>query len=141
MSDELLYEVRDQIGLITFNRPERMNTITMGMLNDLSARLLEADADPGVRAIVITGAGRAWCAGLDVGAAASGQGIGGDVARLPPGELDLRTALRDDALDGEKVDEEIRRRLHAVVADKLPGHGINDPSFIQPARPMSAIGG
>ena len=44
-------------------------------------------------------------------------------------------------LDGEKVDEEIRRRLHAVVADKLPGHGINDPSFIQPARPMSAIGG
>lgn len=92
MSDELLYEVRDRIGLITFNRPERMNTITMGMLNDLSARLLEADADPEVRAIVITGAGRAWCAGLDVGAAASGQGIGGDVARLPPGELDLRTA-------------------------------------------------
>ena len=56
-------------------------------------------------------------------------------------ELDLRTALRNDSLDGEKVDEEIRRRLHAVVADKLPGHGINDPSFIQPARPMSAIGG
>ena len=56
-------------------------------------------------------------------------------------ELDLRTALRNDSLDGEKVDEEIRRRLHAVVADKLPGHGINDPSFIQPSRPMSAIGG
>ena len=59
-------------------------------------------------------------------------------------ELDLRTALRSadgDPLDGDKVDEEIRRRLHAVVADKLPGHGINDPSFIQPARPMSAIGG
>ena len=56
-------------------------------------------------------------------------------------ELDLRRVLRDDALDGEKVDEEIRRRLQNVVADKLPGHGINDPSFIQPARPMSAIGG
>lgn len=90
--DELLYEVRDHVGLITFNRPERMNTITMGMLNALSERLLAADADPQVRVIVITGAGRAWCAGLDVGAAASGQGIGGDVAQLPPGELDLRTA-------------------------------------------------
>ncbi|MEZ5410594.1 MAG: enoyl-CoA hydratase-related protein [Acidimicrobiales bacterium] len=90
--DELLYEVRDHVGLITFNRPERMNTITMGMLNALSDRLLAADADPEVRVIVITGAGRAWCAGLDVGAAASGQGIGGDVASLPPGELDLRTA-------------------------------------------------
>jgi cyclic pyranopterin phosphate synthase len=56
-------------------------------------------------------------------------------------ELDLRQVLRDDDLDGDKVDEEIRRRLHNVVADKLPGHGINDPSFIQPSRPMSAIGG
>jgi cyclic pyranopterin phosphate synthase len=56
-------------------------------------------------------------------------------------ELDLRQVLRDDGLDGDKVDEEIRRRLHNVVADKLPGHGINDPSFIQPSRPMSAIGG
>ena len=50
----------------------------------------------------------------------------------------LRQVLRDEALDGEKIDEEVRRRLHAVVADKLPGHGINDPSFIQPTRPMSA---
>lgn len=92
MSDELLYEVQDRVGLITFNRPERMNTITMGMLDALSTRLLEADADPAVRVIVITGAGRAWCAGLDVGAAASGQGIGGDTSNLGHGEFDLRSA-------------------------------------------------
>jgi len=56
-------------------------------------------------------------------------------------ELDLRAALRDESLSEEERRAEVERRLRLVVADKLPGHGINDPSFIQPARPMSAIGG
>ena len=51
-------------------------------------------------------------------------------------ESDLRSALRSGA-----PDEEIARRWQAAVAVKLPGHGINDPSFLQPDRPMSAIGG
>jgi GTP 3',8-cyclase len=51
-------------------------------------------------------------------------------------ESDLRGALRSGA-----PDEEIARRWQAAVAVKLPGHGINDPSFLQPDRPMSAIGG
>jgi cyclic pyranopterin phosphate synthase len=51
-------------------------------------------------------------------------------------ESDLRAALR-----GGADDEEIARRWTAAVAGKLPGHGINDPSFLQPDRPMSAIGG
>jgi len=92
MTDELLYEVDDHIATITFNRPERMNTITMRMLAALSERLLEADADDNARVIVITGKGRAWCAGLDVGAAASGKGIGGDTSARPTGEFDLRDA-------------------------------------------------
>ena len=71
-TNELLYDVTDSIGVITFNRPDRMNTITPRMLNALSERLLEADVDPNVRVIVITGNGRAWCAGLDVAAAVSG---------------------------------------------------------------------
>lgn len=91
-TDELLYEVSDAIATITFNRPDRMNTITPRMLNALSERLLEADADPNVRVIVITGNGRAWCAGLDVGAAVSGEGIGGDGAAGATGEFNLRDA-------------------------------------------------
>ena len=51
-------------------------------------------------------------------------------------ESDLRGALRAGAGDGEVA--ELWRR---AVASKLPGHGINDPGFLQPARPMSAIGG
>ena len=56
-------------------------------------------------------------------------------------ETDLRSVLRDEALSESNRETEIRRRLHASVQAKLPGHGINDPSFIQPPRPMSAIGG
>jgi cyclic pyranopterin phosphate synthase len=51
-------------------------------------------------------------------------------------ESDLRTALRSGASD-----EELADRWVVAMAGKLPGHGINDPSFLQPDRPMSAIGG
>jgi cyclic pyranopterin phosphate synthase len=51
-------------------------------------------------------------------------------------EMDLRTAMRSGASD-----EDIALRFRKTVAGKLPGHGINDPKFIQPQRPMSAIGG
>lgn len=51
-------------------------------------------------------------------------------------ESDLRRPLREGASDVEIADQWVR-----VVAGKLPGHGINDPSFLQPDRPMSAIGG
>jgi cyclic pyranopterin phosphate synthase len=51
-------------------------------------------------------------------------------------ESDLRTPLRDGA-----TDDEIAERWVAAVAGKRPGHGIDDPTFLQPARPMSAIGG
>ncbi len=92
MTDELLYDVTDQVATITFNRPDRMNTITPRMLNDLSMRLIEADQDRDVRVIVLTGNGRAWCAGLDVAAAASGDGIGGGGGAGATGDFNLRDA-------------------------------------------------
>ena len=51
-------------------------------------------------------------------------------------ESDLRRPLRSGASD-----DELAERWRQAVASKLPGHGINDPGFLQPARPMSAIGG
>ncbi|MCV2490089.1 GTP 3',8-cyclase MoaA [Geodermatophilus sp. YIM 151500] len=51
-------------------------------------------------------------------------------------ESDLRTPLREGA-----TDEELADRWRVATLGKLPGHGIDDPSFLQPARPMSAIGG
>ena len=55
-------------------------------------------------------------------------------------ETDLRSILRSDISQSEKT-EALVSKFHSTVKAKLPGHGINDPSFIQPTRPMSAIGG
>jgi enoyl-CoA hydratase/carnithine racemase len=67
-TSEVLYAVADRVATITLNAPQRMNTISGKMLTELSARLLEADRDRQVRCIVLTGAGRAFCAGLDLAA-------------------------------------------------------------------------
>lgn len=79
MSDdaEVLLERDASIATITLNRPERMNTISGPMLSQLAARLTEADADRGVRVIILTGAGRAFCAGLDLQTASGGIGSEG----------------------------------------------------------------
>jgi enoyl-CoA hydratase/carnithine racemase len=66
-TDEVLLEIDAHIATITLNAPQRMNTISGDMLTQLSARLLDADKNPNVRCIILTGAGRAFCAGLDLG--------------------------------------------------------------------------
>ena len=69
---EVLYEVADHIATITLNAPERMNTISGRCSASSRDRLLEADRDRDVRCIVLTGAGRAFCAGLDLAAQMAG---------------------------------------------------------------------
>ena len=66
-SSELLYSVEDSIATITFNRPERMNALTHDLEEDLHRKFDEADADRSIRVIILTGAGRAFCAGYDQG--------------------------------------------------------------------------
>ena len=59
----LLYSVEDGIATITFNRPERMNALTHPLEDELHRLFDTADADRNVRVIILTGAGRAFCAG------------------------------------------------------------------------------
>ncbi len=73
---ELLVERDEHVAVVTLNRPERLNAITGPMLDAFSQALIELDDDPAVRCIVITGAGRGFCAGLDLQDQASGQGLG-----------------------------------------------------------------
>ncbi len=67
MSDEtLLYDVSDHVATITFNRPEKMNTWNGQVASELSDAMRAANSDDEVRAIVLTGSGRAFCAGADL---------------------------------------------------------------------------
>ncbi len=68
MSYELItYERIGRSGLITLNRPERLNAWTPQMMVEMRAAIEESSADPQIAATVITGAGRAFCAGADIG--------------------------------------------------------------------------
>lgn len=65
-SGELRYEVESGVAIVTFNRPGRMNAMTASMGRAYNAALLRAAEDPGVVAIVVTGAGRAFCGGAEL---------------------------------------------------------------------------
>jgi enoyl-CoA hydratase/carnithine racemase len=73
MSDAVLYEVRDRVAIITFNRPDRLNAWSADLHEGYFTSLDRAADDPEVRVIVVTGAGRGWCAGADMDVL---QGIG-----------------------------------------------------------------
>jgi enoyl-CoA hydratase/carnithine racemase len=63
---QLIYDVRDRVATITLNRPERLNAYTPTMRDELVAVFERVDRDDGVRVAVVTGAGRAFCAGADL---------------------------------------------------------------------------
>ena len=77
-SDEVLYEVSEGVATLTLNRPDRLNTISGPMLAQLTQLLVKANEDPAVRVVVLTGTGRAFCAGLDLVDATQGSGIGSE---------------------------------------------------------------
>ena len=74
--DSLVYEVKDGVGLIRLNRPDEGNLITLEMTNELLDVALRCDEDPQVRAVVLTGSGKMFCAGGDLKTfAAQGDGV------------------------------------------------------------------
>ena len=97
MSD-VRHEIREQVSHITLDRPESLNALTPGMRDRLIGLLEEASADPGVRAVVLTGSGRGFCAGADLRGGSGGgrERIPGDVARvLRAGAQRLVSAVLD----------------------------------------------
>jgi enoyl-CoA hydratase len=64
--ETVILERRGKVGLLTLNRPNKLNTLSDGILNDLYAGVTELDNDEEIRVIIIKGAGRAFCAGYDL---------------------------------------------------------------------------
>ncbi|GAA4233728.1 crotonase/enoyl-CoA hydratase family protein [Actinomadura meridiana] len=71
--ETILYEVDDAVATLTLNRPDVMNALSADMERELHDALRRAGSDPGVRAVVLTGAGRAFCSGYDMGAVEGGN--------------------------------------------------------------------
>jgi enoyl-CoA hydratase/carnithine racemase len=94
--EQILYEVEDHVLTITLNRPDRLNAFTPTMGRELIEALDAADADDDVRAIVVTGAGRGFCAGADLEAGGSTfdwserHAAGEEVPRDGGGRISLR---------------------------------------------------
>ena len=70
-SETILYAVNDGIATITLSRPEKLNALTVAMIREFIDALDQADEDDSVRAVVVTGSGRAFCAGADLSAGAA----------------------------------------------------------------------
>jgi len=88
----LRYEIDDGVLTITLNRPEQLNAFNLTMADDLVAAIERADADEEVRAIVVTGAGKAFCAGMDLDREGNVFGLNED---LQPDMKDMRQRLND----------------------------------------------
>jgi len=99
--DEILYEVTDPVATITLNRPDQLNAWTNRMGTEVRHAVATAEADPAVVGIVLTGAGRGFCAGADMKTLTSiteGGTLAPDEGSLPPAPAE---APRSDDLAGE----------------------------------------
>src|SRR5260370_35626680 len=83
---EIIYEKNDRVAIITLNRPARLNAFNARMGLEIKEAMTDADNDNSIRAIVVTGAGRAFCSGADqkmaaeMRAARAAQGLDPDHA-------------------------------------------------------------
>ena len=118
MSQDLLEALKDGVAVLTLNRPDRLNAMSPSMLDALLEALPRLAADPEVGVVVLTGAGRAFCAGGDVKAMAEGREFGG-------------TALEDKA-QALRSRMEVSRWLHempkptiAMVRGAAAGAGLS----------------
>ena len=117
--EHILYDVKDHILTITLNRPDKLNAFTGTMGSDLIDAFDRADRDDDVRAVIVTGAGRGFCAGADLssGANAFDRDARADrksVPRLDNGEIDWSNdAVRDG---GGRVTLRIFESLKPVIA-------------------------
>jgi 2-(1,2-epoxy-1,2-dihydrophenyl)acetyl-CoA isomerase len=64
--ESILFDVADGAARLTLNRPDRLNSFTLAMHNEVAGAISRIESDPGVRVLLVTGAGRGFCAGQDL---------------------------------------------------------------------------
>jgi enoyl-CoA hydratase/carnithine racemase len=117
--EHIQYETRNRVATITLNRPDRLNAWTQTMQRELKAACQQAGTDEGVRVIVVTGAGRGFCAGADMQNLAEGAQGG----TAPPRSYFAQVA--SDASKGTDFDQPL---TFPLKIPKLTIAAINGPA-------------
>ncbi|WEK41970.1 MAG: crotonase/enoyl-CoA hydratase family protein [Candidatus Sphingomonas colombiensis] len=115
--EQIRYAVSDGIATITMNRPEKLNAFTGRMMNEMIDAFDRIDADDDVRAVIVTGEGRAFCAGADLSSGAKTfdyEGRGDDSPIGPNGELRYSSESARDG--GGRLTLRIFECLKPVIA-------------------------
>ena len=113
-NQEILYAVADRVATITLNRPDKLNAWTATMEHEVRSAVEEAGRDRQVRVIVLTGAGRGFCAGADIS-------LLGAVAKQGATEQVRERALRNPGTDGpERVRADFQKKYSYFLATEKP---------------------
>jgi 2-(1,2-epoxy-1,2-dihydrophenyl)acetyl-CoA isomerase len=118
MSDELREVVEEGVAILTLNRPDRLNALTVSMLDAMLGALARLAADPAVGAVVLTGAGRAFCAGGDVKAMAEGR-------EFPEGSLEEKGSELRARMEVSRWLHEMPKPTIAMVRGAAAGAGLS----------------
>jgi 2-(1,2-epoxy-1,2-dihydrophenyl)acetyl-CoA isomerase len=110
--ETILYEVSDDVATITLNRPEKLNPINLALAEEVAGAVKQAGADPAVRCLMVTGAGRGFCAGADLNAFQEAAAEGG---RLPIGDI-LRRAYHPMIIPLVKLEKPVVAAVNGVAA-------------------------
>ncbi len=125
--EQILYEKSDGIATITLNRPERMNAFTDVMIREWATALDDARTDRDVRVVILTGAGRGFCAGADLKGAMLGQTSG--EPKSPPTAADRRNWLRDGVHAVPRAVQLLDKPYIAAVNGSAVGAGMDMASM------------
>jgi|CXWL01.1.fsa_nt_gi enoyl-CoA hydratase/carnithine racemase len=106
--------IADGVAVITLNRPERMNAFTQVMARELIAAFDATDADDGVRAVIVTGAGRGFCAGADLGGGGATFDYEKRAAARGDAPFDPSTERDNGGLVGLRIYESLKPVIAAV---------------------------
>jgi enoyl-CoA hydratase/carnithine racemase len=92
---EIIYDKKDRVATVTMNRPAKLNAWTPTMAAEMRTAMIDAERDPSIGAIIVTGAGRAYCAGADMSGLSS----------VAAGNASVRAAVGPgEAFEGERAD-------------------------------------
>jgi enoyl-CoA hydratase/carnithine racemase len=114
-TQETIYAVADRVATITLNRPDKLNAWTSIMEKEVRAHLEEAGRDDGVRVIVLTGAGRGFCAGADMSLLSSVAAQG-----LPGGEREAASRSGDSSLQREGIPSDFQKKYSYFLGVEKP---------------------